>query len=273
MTRVLHKNLFGRIFICVLSFIFLAAASLPLTSCNENISEESSTPPSIESSGDDVPVVVPPKKRVALTFDDGPQYYNDQETKSIVDELSKYGFHATFFVVGNRIPGGDALKYAVDKGNEVGIHGYTHSVYYDTCTDADYADEIERTAAAIKKQIPDYEIKLMRPVGGRITDERAAASPYSIIMWTVDSDDWKHKYSSGDSDQVCAEKVNAIVENVMSKVADGDIILMHDIYQSTYDAAVIIIQRLHEAGYEIVTVSELLGNTMTPGRIYYGLYE
>ena len=271
MTRVLHKNLFGRIFICVLSFILLTAVALPLASCDEDGPIEST--PSIESSSEDIPAIVEPKKRVALTFDDGPQYYNDQETKSIVDELEKYGFHATFFVVGNRIPGGDALSYAVSHGNEIGIHGYTHSVYYDTCTDAEYAEEINKTAEAIRKQIPGYDIKLMRPVGGRITDERAAASPYSIIMWTVDSDDWKHKYTSGDSDEVAAEKVNAIVENVMSKVADGDIILMHDIYQSTYDAAVIIIQRLYEAGYEVVTVSELLGDSMTAGKIYYGLYD
>ncbi len=270
MTRILHKHLIGRLFICVLSFILLI--SVTLSSCNQNVPDES-TPPVGESSSDDIPAVVVPKKRVALTYDDGPQHYNDEETKSIVDELSKYGFHATFFVVGNRIAGGDALPYAVEKGNEIGIHGYTHSLYYDTCTDEEYAAEINKTAEAIRKKLPNYEIKLMRPVGGRITDARAAASPYSIIMWTVDSDDWKHKYSSGDSDEVAAEKVNAIVENVMSKVSDGDIILMHDIYQSTYDATVLILKRLHEEGYEVVTVSELLGDTMTPGRIYYGLYE
>ena len=111
----------------------------------------------------------------------------------------------------------------------------------------------------------------MRPVGGRITNERLSASPYSVILWNVDSEDWRYKYASGDSDTAAAEKVNKIVENVMNQVADGDIILMHDIYGSTYDATAIILERLYAEGYEVVTVSELLGSNMTSGRKYYSL--
>jgi hypothetical protein len=62
------------------------------------------------------------------------------------------------------------------------------------------------------------------------------------------------------------------VENVMSQVRTGSVILMHDIYQSTYDAAVIIMQRLHEEGYEVVTVSELFGENLAPGRFYTSAY-
>ena len=75
------------------------------------------------------------KKRVAMTFDDGP---HNVYTKRIVDELAKYGFHATFFVVGNRVDGGtyngkSGLLYAYEHGNEIGIHGYTHTAYYNKC--------------------------------------------------------------------------------------------------------------------------------------------
>ena len=207
---------------------------------------------------------------IALTFDDGP---HTTRTGLVVDELAKYGFHATFFVVGNRVDGseysgGKAMQYAVAKGNEIGIHGYTHEKYYDTCTDAEYREEISKTAAAIQMLVPGYEVELMRPVGGRITAERTAASPYSVIMWDIDSEDWAYKYKSGDSDEVCADKVNTIVENVMSQVHEGGIILMHDIYESTYDATVIILQRLHEQGYRVVTVSELLGADRQAGRTY-----
>ena len=208
-------------------------------------------------------------KRVALTFDDGPHV---TRTKAIVDELTKYGYHATFFVVGNRVDGteysgGNAMKYAYDAGNEIAIHGYTHKKYYSTCSDSDYYAELNNTAKAIQKYIPDYEIKLMRPIGGEITAERINSCEYSVIMWNVDSLDWENRYSDSSSEGA-QEKFDAIVNNVMSKVSDGSIILLHDIYQSTLDATIEIIRRLHEEGYDIVTVSELLGDNMQPGVKY-----
>ena len=227
--------------------------------------EPESTP---EATPNDLPAGAEPKKRVALTFDDGPQHANGEETKKIVDELAKYGYTATFFVVGNRIAGGDALSYAASKGNEIGIHGYTHNNYYDTCNDSIYEQEISKTLSAIQKQIPNYEVKLMRPVGGRITEERAASSPYSIILWNIDSDDWNNRYMSGDSDEVNQEKINTIINNVMSKVSDGDIILMHDIWSNTYEATKIILEQLNAQGYEVVTVSELIGDGLAPGKTY-----
>lgn len=215
--------------------------------------------------GNDIPTGTDPsKKRVALTFDDGPQHANDEETKLIVDELEKYGFHATFFVVGNRIAGGDALNYAVEHGNEIGIHGWSHNIYYDDCTDKEYWDELNKTHEKITKRLPDYNVRLMRPIGGKITAERLSSCPYSVIMWSVDSEDWKNKSPAGDAD-----KINTIVENVMSNVSNGDIILMHDIYLNTYEATKIILQRLYDEGYEVVTVSELFGNDLQPAQKYY----
>lgn len=221
------------------------------------------------------PTDAKPTKRVAITFDDGPQCRDAEygpNTKSIVDELNKYGFHATFFVVGKRIEkGNDTLSYIVQSGSEIGIHGYSHSSdrYYDSCSDAEYAEEINQTRDAIHYALPNYNIRTMRPVGGFISDERIAQSPYSVIKWDVDSLDYQNTYRSGDSDEVCSQKVNTIVNNVMSQVQDGSIILLHDIYQSTYDATVILLQRLKEEGYAVVSVSELLGSSMQPGQLYY----
>jgi peptidoglycan/xylan/chitin deacetylase (PgdA/CDA1 family) len=203
------------------------------------------------------------KKRVAITFDDGP---HNVRTQAIVDELDKYGFHATFFVVGNRVDGkayggGKTIPYILEHGNEIGIHGYTHEVYYNKCDDATYEYELSETLNAIHKYAQDYAVTLMRPIGGHITDERVAACNYSVIMWNVDSEDWRYKYTSADTDEEAAAKVNTIVENVMSQVNDGSIILLHDIYQSTVDAVVKILERLNAEGYEVVTVSELLGET------------
>lgn len=266
MTRI---SPFTRLLALLLALLFLLA----LPSCADPKPDgetTESTPETTEPPETSAPADTPaptPKKRVALTFDDGPQHY-EERTKAIVDELVKYGFSATFFVVGNRIPGGDALAYAVENGCDIGIHGFTHTFYYDTCTDEQYRNEIEKTAAAIERAIPGYKVRLMRPVGGRISSERLSDCPYSVILWNVDSADWEHKYASGDSAEVAAEKVNTIVENVMSTVTDGDVILMHDIYESTYDATVILLERLHAEGYEVVSVTELFGDSLVAGKKY-----
>lgn len=207
-------------------------------------------------------------KRVAITFDDGP---HNIRTKAIVDELTKYDFNATFFVIGNRVDGNayngsGAVKYAFSHGNEIAIHGYTHAVYYHNCEPERYKLELSKTYEAIKSVVPDADVRLMRPIGGVITDERVAECPYSVVTWSVDSEDWKNK-GRGEDDEYARQNVDTIVENVMSKVKSGDIILMHDIYENTYEAAKIILARLHEEGYDVVSVSELLGNT-EPGVKY-----
>ena len=211
----------------------------------------------------------PSGKVVALTYDDGP---HNVRTKAIADELEKYGYTATFFVVGNRVDGktyngSAALKYVYEKGNEVAIHGYTHSVYYDECDDARYGRELSRTYDAIKEVVPDAKIRLMRPIGGRITEDRTAECDYSVIMWSVDSEDWKFK-GRGENGELAEENINTIVENVMSQVKSGDIILMHDIYENTYEATKIILKRLHDEGYDVVSVSELLGSRAKAGTKY-----
>ncbi len=246
----------------------LLCLSFLLSGCGSAVSHVEE--PTTATTEADISAIAPKRPRVALTFDDGP---HNVRTADILAELAKYNYHATFFVIGDRIDGGEyngakTIPLIIGGGHEIGIHGYTHSKYYDTCSDADYGAEIANTLAAIHEVAPDYQVKLMRPVGGRMSPERVLSSPYSVILWSVDSEDWSYKYTSSDTDESAAEKVNTIVENVMSSVSDGDIILMHDIYESTYDAVVILLARLHAAGYDVVTVSELLGEELVPGQKY-----
>ena len=142
------------------SIVFLLLLGL-LTGCTSHASRPEHLKESdvidVFESIDDTELETEPKKRVALTFDDGPNHYN--KTKVVVDELAKYGFHATFFVVGNRIPGGDSVVYTAEHGNEIGIHGYTHAegVYYDSCSQEKYEQELSKTAEAIHQMLPDYD--------------------------------------------------------------------------------------------------------------------
>ena len=207
-----------------------------------------------------------PKKRVAFSFDDGPHY---SLTYKFVDKLKEYNATATFFVVGDRLTasGGAAIQYAYENGCEIGLHSYTHdsSLYYDRCTDEEYFEDMQKTADAILKYV-DTEITLMRPTGGNISKERIPICPYSVILWSVDSNDWRYRDRTDEA--TIEANIETIVNNVMSEIKDGDIVLMHEIYQNSYEAFCIIIERLYADGYEIVSVSELLGDRLESGTKY-----
>lgn len=200
------------------------------------------------------------QKRIAFTFDDGPHYLY---TRVIADLFYEYNGKCTYFVVGNRVHGSQqqAMVYAASLGHEVGIHGYTHKLYFNKCTDAEYLTELRQTEEAISNATGICPT-LMRPPGGHLSAERAAASPYSIIMWNVDPHDWEYKKEN-------QENIDRIVQNVLDNVKDGDIILMHDIYKNTTEAVRILLPLLEEQGYEFVTVSELLGEGKKPGVKYF----
>ena len=107
----------------------------------------------------------------------------------------------------------------------------------------------------------------MRPIGGNITKERIDSCPYSVIFWNVDSEDWKNKQRG--SEEEAAQNIQTIVQNVMSTVGDGKIILMHEIYRNSYEAFCIILDELYQQGYEVVSVTELIGaDTIKPGQKY-----
>ena len=255
-----QKFKIAKIFICVL----LAISCLPIAGCL-HAEAHREFPTEEETTEENKPVDTRP--RVALTFDDGPSSIT---TKPIVDELNKYGYHATFFVVGNRVDyttgqdnGAAAMVYAYENGNEIGIHGYTHQADYASCSDDIYEYEIYQTLNAIQARIPGYEVRLMRAVGGSISNERIVSNEFAVIDWSIDTLDWTLRTPAGD-----AENIEKIVNNALDGIEDGDIILMHDIYNNTYEATVILLARLNEMGFNVVTVSELLGDDLQPGTLY-----
>lgn len=232
-------------------------ADAPITTADgESSSSETKDPPK-------EPDLPSGKKRIAFTFDDGP---HAEYSKKIADEVAKYNGHVTFFVVGNRIKGaqGEGMVYAASKGNEIGIHGYTHTANYANCSESVYQEELSKTADAIR-QATGKTPTLMRPIGGSISQARVSACPYAVITWNIDSQDWKYKARK--TNQQAAENTKTIINQVLPYVKNGDIILMHELYGNSYDAFCQLLKELSEQGYEFVTVSELL-NSPTAGVKY-----
>ena len=100
----------------------------------------------------------------------------------------------------------------------------------------------------------------MRPPYGAINDTVKNSINYSLILWNIDSLDWKSR----------DEKQS--VPLVMNSVQDGDIILLHDIHSTTVPAVEKIVSQLEEQGYQMVTVSQLLeakGYDMSKTKVFY----
>ena len=193
------------------------------------------------------------KKVVALTFDDGP---DGNTTPQSLDILAKYKIKATFFVQGKNIAGNEAiLKRMQAEGHEVGNHSWNHPVLTQLSLE-DAKKQITDTEDAIKSVLGKSS-KLMRPPYGAISDDIRNSLDLSVIMWEVDSLDWKSKNEA------------AILTEVQRQTTDGSIILIHDIHQTSVNSLPKVIEYLQGQGYSFVTVSELLGNHVKPHEIYY----
>lgn len=198
-----------------------------------------------------------PGKMIALTFDDGPY---SPVTNKILDLLEQYGGHATFFVVGNRVPTYEScVTRAVSLGCEIGNHTYDHKSTLTSLSGSSVSWEITNCNTSIYDVTGAYP-SVMRPVGGAYNDTVAANVGLPMIIWNVDTQDWKYR------------DANRTASAILSKASDGDIVLMHDLYSSTADAMAIVIPELARQGYTFVTVSELAaakGIDMQAGTAYY----
>ena len=186
--------------------------------------------------------------KIALTFDDGP---HPRYTREILDILDDYGITATFFVVGENVeyyP--ESFAMLLNSGHEIGNHTYSHPRFNNN-QPGGIQEEIGKCHALLKDKF-GYEATLFRPPEGRLNESVKTASTewdYKIILWNVDTLDWKHT------------PPQQIADHVVSGVRSGDIILMHDYisYNSPTPAALrIIIPRLLAHGFQFVTVSELI---------------
>lgn len=187
---------------------------------------------------DNIKVIVA-DKQIALTFDDGACQF----TPKLLKGLRKEDVKVTFFVVGQMTKRSDvhmdALKQAIADGHEIGNHTYNHKAGADTLK-----KELKKTDKLIEK-LGGEKTTLMRPPGGVINNGTRHCGK-SIIMWSVDTLDWKYR----DPDKVC--------KNIL-KSKDGDIILLHDLHKTTVKGALKAIPKLKKKGFYPVTVTELIG--------------
>lgn len=194
------------------------------------------------------------KKLVALTFDDGP---NPVTTRQLLGILKQEQTIATFFVLGERAAQyPEIVKEAYDEGHQIASHTMNHRNLVKVSREVAQA-EINQAGATITNITGKYP-NAVRPPYGATNDQLNASYQAAVVLWDVDSLDWQSK------------NPDAIYTKVMSEVQDGSIILLHDIHPTTISAVPRIMNDLKQAGYQFVTVEQLISSrtTLENGRQY-----
>ncbi len=194
---------------------------------------------------------------VALTLDDGP---SGRFTRRLLEGLEQRQVKATFLLCGYRMAeDAKTTRQIFEAGHEIGLHGYSHD------------NMGKMSEKAVRKEILDTLALLpsgcapvfLRPPGGNSSPAlRAAAEDAGLALlgWSVDPRDWAVK------------DARAVQAAVLTDVKDGDVILLHDMSDSSVDAALGIVDSLLSQGFRFVTVSELAekrGITLQPGEFYH----
>ncbi len=197
------------------------------------------------------------KKRVLLTFDDGP---SPIWTPEILDELKRENIKATFFMIGHHVQKyPDVARRVAQEGHTIGNHGYAHSVmfYY---TPAEIEEEIKYTEHVIEK-ITGQKTKYFRPPKAWLRKrikEKVRSMGYETILWSLNSKDWvsfNHK---------------AIVKYISKNIKNGDILLFHDSgnvstteggnRRQTVKSISLLARTLRKKGFEFVSIEELIND-------------
>lgn len=182
------------------------------------------------------------EKVVALTFDDGP---HSVYTKKLLEGLKKRGIKVTFFLMGSNIEGNEELvRQMKQDGHLIGNHGYRHVQMTEEGAEK-VRESVEKTGKIIEEIIGE-EPEYLRPPYGDWNEELAEKMDLTPVFWSVDSLDWKY------------QNTPKITSRVLKEVEDGDIILMHDIFPTSVESALEIVDTLQEQGYTFVTADELI---------------
>lgn len=193
-------------------------------------------------------------KLVAFTFDDGPSKY----TLDIANILEEYNASATFFEVGYNIKAHPEItKELSERGFEIANHTTDHSKLT-KLTEAKYLSKINDNNA-IFKELTGKDMPYLRPPYGSYNDKIKASAGVPIVTWSLDTRDWESRNK------------DKVIEMVINNIKEGDIILFHDLYESTRNAVKELMPFLKEQGYQAVSVGELFkskGITLEAGTSY-----
>ena len=180
--------------------------------------------------------------KIALTFDDGP---SAAWTPALLDGLKERGVKATFFLIGeNADKNPEIVKRMAEEGHLIGNHTYSH-IQLTSGNKEIFREELVKTNE-ILEAITGEKVTYIWPPYGSWDKSLEQDLNMFPVLWDVDPLDW------------CTPDAGIVMSRVLQQVEDGDIILLHDYYDTSVTAALMIVDEMKKQGYEFVTVEEIL---------------
>ena len=181
-------------------------------------------------------------KKIALTFDDGP---HPKYTEQLLDGLKERNVVVTFFVTGENAENyPDIIRREQEEGHLIGNHTYSH-IQLTSRNRETFREELLKTNE-ILEEITGEKVSFVRPPYGSWDKSFEKELNMFPVLWNIDPLDW------------CSHNAECIAAKVEEKAGDGDIILMHDYYETSVTAALEVVDALQKRGFQFVTVEEIL---------------
>ena len=182
------------------------------------------------------------EKKIALTFDDGP---HPRYTEQLLDGLKERNVVATFFVTGENAQNyPNIIRREQEEGHLIGNHTYSH-IQLTSGNRETFREELVKTNE-ILENITGEKVSFVRPPYGSWDKSFEKELNMFPVLWNIDPLDW------------CSHNADCIAAKVVEKAGDGDIILMHDYYDTSVTAALEVVDVLQKRGFQFVTVEEIL---------------
>ena len=186
------------------------------------------------------------KKGIAITFDDGP---DPKITPQILDILAHEKVKATFFVIGHKIKGQDALLQRIYKeGHIIGNHSFAHNKRLTILSSNNLKKDISNCSAVIEKVI-HQKIFFFRPPFG-VTNPRYSRALKHLNIKSIG-------WSARSFDTIASDKA-ALYKKIIKKIKKGSIVLLHDTQKITLDILPDLMQFCKNNGINIVSLPELI---------------
>ena len=186
------------------------------------------------------------RKEIAISFDDGPV---ESYTQQILNILNTENVKATFFCIGNRIAGNEAvLKQLQIDGHIIGNHSYSHHFWFDMYAAKKMQEDLKQMDAEMER-VTGLKPKLFRPPYGVTNPNLAKAiknSGYTPVGWSVRS-----------MDTVIKDR-NKLLTKINEGITPGAVFLFHDTSKTTLDVLPEFIQEVKKRGYNIIPLDKLL---------------
>lgn len=205
-------------------------------------SQDITTPASQEVSAGKIAGEEDVAKKIALTFDDGP---HPRYTEQLLDGLKERNVVATFFVTGENAQNyPNIIRREQEEGHLIGNHTYSH-IQLTSGNRETFREELVKTNE-ILENITGEKVSFVRPPYGSWDKSFEKELNMFPVLWNIDPLDW------------CSHNAECIAAKVVEKAGDGDIILMHDYYDTSVTAALEVVDVLQKRGFQFVTVEEIL---------------